>query len=152
MMTPRGTQPTTDASRYFIITSPTSYENNVLYYLSIHESGFVTVPGKKRKEFRSKSTAQDVWGQIFRDEYHEEKGKETRGMSLCLGARAAYSAAKIWFISGTPWSTSPRRRVLFLLFPPPFAGMHFVIDSMIIVIIYTRLFICLVMPKTRMAH
>ncbi len=29
-------------------------------------------------------------------------------MSLCLGTCAALSEAKIWFVSGTPWSTSPR--------------------------------------------
>ncbi len=66
------------------------------------------MPGKKRQEFRSKLTAQDVLGQIFRNEYHEEKRRETKGMSLCLVAYAAHSEAKIWFVSGTLWSTSPR--------------------------------------------
>lgn len=48
MMTLKGTQPTTKASRYFIITSPTSYKNNILYYLSTHETSFIIVPVKKR--------------------------------------------------------------------------------------------------------
>lgn len=65
------------------------------------------MPEKKKREFHSKSTAQDVWGQIFRNKYHEEKTRETKEMSLCLGACAAHSEAKIWFVSGTPWSTSP---------------------------------------------
>lgn len=108
IMTPKGTKPSSDSSRFLIITSPTSYDNNVLYFLSTHESSFVSVPGKKRKEFRSQSIEGDVWGQIFRDEYHEEKRRETKGMSLCLQARTAHADAKIWFISGTPWSTSPR--------------------------------------------
>ncbi len=102
MMTSRGTQPTTNVFRYLIITSPTTYENHVLYYLSTHESGFVTMPGKKKQEFRSKLTAQDVWRQIFRDKYHEEKRRETKGMSLCLGAYTTHSETKIWFMSGTP--------------------------------------------------
>ncbi len=108
IITLRGTQPTTDTPRYLIITLPTSYKNNILYYLSTHESGLITAPGKKKQKFRSKLTAQDVWGQIFQDEYYEEKRREIKGMSLCWGARAAYSEAKIWFVSGTPWSTSPR--------------------------------------------
>lgn len=29
-------------------------------------------------------------------------------MSLCLGTRAAHSKAKIYFVSRTPWSTSPQ--------------------------------------------
>lgn len=60
MMTPRGTQPTIDAFKYLIIILPTSYKNNVLYYLSTHKTGFVIMPEKKKQEFCSKSTAQDV--------------------------------------------------------------------------------------------
>ncbi len=60
------------------------------------------MPGKKRHEFHSKSTAQDVWGQIFRNKYHEKKKRETKRMSLCLGAYIAYSETKIWFVSEIP--------------------------------------------------
>ena len=102
MMILRGTQPTTNASSYFIIISPTDYENNVLYYLSTHETGFVTVPGKQRREFCSNLTVQDVWGQIFQDEYHEEKRREIKKISLCLDACTAHFEAKIWFVSETP--------------------------------------------------
>lgn len=108
IMTPKGTKPSSDSSKFLIITSPTSYDNNVLYFLSTHESSFVSVPGKKRKEFRSQSIEGDVWGQIFRDKYHKEKRRETKDMSLCLQARTAHADAKIWFISGTSWSMSPR--------------------------------------------
>lgn len=48
MMTQSETQPTTDVFRYFIITLPTSYKNNVLYYFLTYETGFVTVPGIKK--------------------------------------------------------------------------------------------------------
>lgn len=108
MMTPEKLNPSADSTRFLVITSPTSYVNNVQYYLSTHEAGFVEVPGKKRKEFRFKSFTQDVWGQIFRDEYHEEKRRDTKGMTLCLAARRAHPDARVWFVSGTPWSTSPR--------------------------------------------
>ena len=66
-MTPKGTKPSNNLSRFLIIISLTSYDNNVLYFLLTHESNFVSVPSKKRKEFRSQSIEQDVWGQIFRD-------------------------------------------------------------------------------------
>ncbi len=101
MMTSRGTQPTTNAFRYLIITSLISYKNNILYYLSTHETDFVTMPEKKRQEFCLKLTAQDMWGQIFQDKYHEEKKRETNGMSLCLNAHSAYSKAKIGFVHKT---------------------------------------------------
>lgn len=107
-MTPKGMKPSSDSSRFLIITLPTSYDNNVLYFLSTHESSFVSVPGKKRKEFRSQSIEGDVWGQIFCDKYHKEKRRETKGMFLCLQARTTHADAKIWFISETPWSTSPQ--------------------------------------------
>lgn len=48
MMTLKRTQPTTNASRYLIIISPTSYKNNVLYYFSIYNTGFVTMLRKKK--------------------------------------------------------------------------------------------------------
>lgn len=48
MMIQSETQPTTNASKYFIITLLTSYKNNVLYYLLTHDTGFVTVPGTKK--------------------------------------------------------------------------------------------------------
>lgn len=48
IITPKGIQPITDISRYLIIISLTSYENNVLYYLFNYESGFVIMPRKKR--------------------------------------------------------------------------------------------------------
>ena len=101
-------KPSSDSSRFLIITLPTSYDNNVLYFLSTHESSFVSVPGKKKKEFCFWSIEQDVWGQIFRDKYHKEKTRQIKGMSLFLQACTAYTSAKIWFISGTPWSTSPQ--------------------------------------------
>lgn len=105
-MTSRGIQPTTDVSRYLIITSPTNNKNNVLYYLSTHEIGFIIIFGKKRQEFCWKLTAQDVWGQKFRDKYHEEKRRETKGIFLCLSACVTHSEAKI-LLSETPGSTSP---------------------------------------------
>lgn len=49
MMTPRGIQLTTNISRYLISTSPISYKNNILYYLFTHETGFITILGKKRQ-------------------------------------------------------------------------------------------------------
>lgn len=58
----RETQSIIDTSRYLIITLPTSHKNNVLYYLSIHKSGFIILLGKKRQEFYTKLTAQDVQG------------------------------------------------------------------------------------------
>ena len=48
MMMMRGTQPTTNASGYLIIKSPTNNKNNVLYYLSTHETSLVIMLGKKR--------------------------------------------------------------------------------------------------------
>lgn len=74
--------------------------------MSTHGTKFISVPGKKKKKFRSQLIAQNVWGQIFRDKYHKEKRRETKGMSLCLHAHTAHADAKIWFVSGTPWSTS----------------------------------------------
>lgn len=38
------TQLTTNISRYLIITLLTSYKNNILYYLSTHEIGFIIIP------------------------------------------------------------------------------------------------------------
>lgn len=35
--------------KFLIITSPTSYSNNILYFFSTHEFGFVSVPRKERK-------------------------------------------------------------------------------------------------------
>lgn len=53
MMTPKGSQPSSGSSRFLVISSPKSYDKNVLYFLSNHETGFVSVPGKTKKEFRS---------------------------------------------------------------------------------------------------
>lgn len=102
MITLKETQPTTNASRYLIITSLIKCKNIVLYYLSTYKTGFITMLGKKRREFCLKSTAQIVCDQIFQNKYHEEKTRETKRISLYLGACAVYSKAKIWFISGTP--------------------------------------------------
>ena len=85
-----------------------SYDNNVLYFLSTHKNSFISVFGKKGKEFCSQLIEQDVWGQIFFDEYHEEKGRETKDMSLCLQSCITHVDTQIWFISGTLWSMSPR--------------------------------------------
>lgn len=38
-------------SRFLIITLPISYNNNMLYFLSIHESNIVSVLDKKKKNF-----------------------------------------------------------------------------------------------------
>lgn len=65
MMTPRGIQLTTNASRYLIITSPTNNKNSVLYYLSTYEKGFITMSRKKKREFCSKSIVDDMLGQLF---------------------------------------------------------------------------------------
>lgn len=104
MIIPRETQPTTNASKYLIITSPTRYNNNIPYYFSTHEIGFVTVLEKKKQRFYPKLVAQDVWDQIFRNEYHEEKKRVTKGMSLSWSICIAHSKAKIWFVSETLWS------------------------------------------------
>ena len=71
IMTPKGMKPSSNLSRFLIITLRTSFNNNVLYFLSTHESSFVSVPGKKKKEFCSQSIERDVRGQIFCDKYHE---------------------------------------------------------------------------------
>lgn len=63
---------------------------------------------KKRQEFCLKLIAQDVWGQKFWDKYHKKKKRETKEMCLCLRAYTTHSEAKIWFVSGTWWSTSPQ--------------------------------------------
>ena len=107
-MTLKGTKSSSDLSRFLIIALPTSYKNNVLYFLSTHKSSFVSVPGKKRKEFCSRSIEQDVWGQIFYNKYHKEKGRKIKDMSLWLQARTAHANTRIWIISKTPWSTSPQ--------------------------------------------
>lgn len=95
MITPKGIQPTINASKYLIITLSTSYKKNVLFYFSTHKIGFVTMLEKKKREFYSKSIAQDMWGQIFRDKYYKEKRKETKRISLCLNTYATYCKAKI---------------------------------------------------------
>lgn len=91
--TPKRAKPSSDSSRFLIINLPTSYNNNLLYFKSTHETEFVSVPGKKRKEFRSWSIAQDVSGQISSDMYHKEKRREMKGISLCLHACTAYDNA-----------------------------------------------------------
>lgn len=101
MMIPKRTQPTTNVSKNLIIILPTSYKNNVLYYFSTHVTGLITMPKKKRQEFCSKLTAQDMWDQIFLNEYHKEKIRETKRMSLYLNVCTTYSKAKIWFVSET---------------------------------------------------
>lgn len=58
------------------------------------------------REFCSKSITQDICGLIFPDKYYEEKKKETKAISLCLGACAAHCKAKIWFMSRSLWSPS----------------------------------------------
>lgn len=37
--------------RYLIITLPTNYENNMLFYFFTHEIGFVTIFWRKREQF-----------------------------------------------------------------------------------------------------
>lgn len=95
MMTLRGIQLTTNASRYLIITLSISYKNNVLYYLCTYEINFVIVPWKKKRELHSKLIAQDIYGQIFQNKYHEKKKIETKRMSLYLSAQATHFKAKI---------------------------------------------------------
>lgn len=81
MITPRETQSIINISKYFIITLLISYKNNVLYYLSINKTGFIIVPKKKRWEFCLKSTAQDVWNQIFWNKYYKKKKKKQKECS-----------------------------------------------------------------------
>ena len=102
IMTSKGAKPSSDLSRFLIITSPTSYDNNVLYFLSTHENSFISMPGKKKKKFCSQSIEQDVWGQIFYNKYYKKKKSERKCMFLCLQACIGHSNAKIWFISATP--------------------------------------------------
>ena len=80
---------------------------------SLGKSDQGTIPthkfsGKRGKNPRSNSFPQDICGQIFWDEYHEEKRRETKGMSLCLATRKAHPDARVWFVNDTPWPTSPR--------------------------------------------
>lgn len=66
IMTLKAANSTSDSSRFLIITLPTSYDSNFLYFLSIHETGFVNMLGRKKKKNCSHSIAEDVWGQILR--------------------------------------------------------------------------------------
>lgn len=50
-MIPKKTKLLNNLSRFLIITLPISYNNNMLYFLSIHESNIVSVLGKKKKNF-----------------------------------------------------------------------------------------------------
>lgn len=60
MIAESGTQSIINTSKYFIISSSTNYKNNVLYYFSTYKTGFLTMPGTKKKQFRSKSIVQEV--------------------------------------------------------------------------------------------
>lgn len=62
MMILKKIQFTTNTFRYLIIILLISYKNNILYYLSTHETGFVTISKKKTREFHLNLTAQNMWG------------------------------------------------------------------------------------------
>lgn len=72
----RQTQPNTNPFRYLIITLSTNYKNNVLYYFSTCEIDFIIVHRKKKQEFCSKLTVQNMWGKISSLRRKEEKQKE----------------------------------------------------------------------------
>ena len=63
---------------------------------------------RKRVVQRLEAEQRDVWGQIYRDEYHEEKGMGTVGMDICRNARTKNDGCQVWFVLGTPWAKSPR--------------------------------------------
>lgn len=60
MMILKKIQFSTNLSKYLIITLLTSYKNNVLYYLFIHEINFVTMLSKKSKKFYLKLILQNL--------------------------------------------------------------------------------------------
>ena len=49
-----------------------------------------------------------MWGQVFRDEYHEKKSIGTVGMDVCRNARTKNNGCQVWFVLGIPWAKSPR--------------------------------------------
>ncbi len=70
-------------------------------------SSYVPI-GKIRLIQRQESEQRDVWGQIYRDKYYEEKGVSTVGMDICRNARNKNKECQVWFVSGRPWAKSPR--------------------------------------------
>ena len=53
MMILKGAHPLSNLSKFPIITLSTSYDNNLLYFMSTYETKFVNVPEKKMKKFCS---------------------------------------------------------------------------------------------------
>lgn len=108
LATPLNSTPASSASRSLVITTPGSYKSNVAKALeSISYSTYVPA-GRVRPIQKRESEKRDQWGQIYRDEYHEEKGVGTMGMDICRSARTKNNSCKVWFVSGTPWAKSPR--------------------------------------------
>ena len=100
--------PAQAASRFLVLTTPGSYKSNVAKALKrTFHSSYVPL-GRKRAVQRLESEQRDVWGQVYRDEYHEEKGVGTVGMDVCRNARTKNNGCQVWFVSGTPWAKSPR--------------------------------------------
>lgn len=91
-----------------VLTTPGSYKSNVAKVLKcVHYSSYVPV-GRVRAVQRKMSEQRDVWGQIYRDEYHEEKGVGTVGMDICRSAKTTNNGCQVWFVLGTPWAKSPQ--------------------------------------------
>ncbi len=49
-----------------------------------------------------------MWGQIYQDEYYEEKRVSTVGMDICRTVKNKNKKYQVWFVLGTPWAKSPR--------------------------------------------
>ncbi len=100
--------PVKTATRFLVITMPGSYQSNVAKMLEqTFHSSYVPI-GKIRTVHRQESEQQDVWGQIYQDEYHEEKRVSTVEMDICRNVRNKNKECQMWFISGIPCAKSPR--------------------------------------------
>ena len=100
--------PAQAASRFLVFTTSGSYKLNVAKTLKCTFHSSYMPLGRKRTVQRLESKQKDVWGQVYQDEYHEEKGVGIVGIDVCRNARTKNNGCQIWFVLGTPWAKSPR--------------------------------------------